>query len=125
MCLYDANKQVGSLDKSKKSVGTGLVGAPACGDVMKLQVKARDATVYMSRLACHTTMHMPEAPLFFSRSLFYRSKSMHQVSSATRCSRLSGEHISFPRASLAPLICIFSAVVQRLQAVALPQNGLR
>ena len=36
------NQQVGSLDKSKKSVGTGLVGAPACGDVMKLQVSGAD-----------------------------------------------------------------------------------
>ncbi|KAM0688205.1 iron-binding protein [Conglomerata obtusa] len=32
---------VGSLDKSDASVGTGLVGAPACGDVMKLQIKVR------------------------------------------------------------------------------------
>ncbi len=40
-CLSHANKQVGSLDKSKKSVGTGLVGAPACGDVMKLQASER------------------------------------------------------------------------------------
>ena len=30
---------MGSLDKNDKSVGTGLVGAPACGDVMKLQIK--------------------------------------------------------------------------------------
>ncbi len=30
---------MGSLDKNKKNVGTGLVGAPACGDVMKLQVE--------------------------------------------------------------------------------------
>merc|ERR1719379_1660921 len=30
------------MDKSKKSVGTGLVGAPACGDVMKLQIKVDD-----------------------------------------------------------------------------------
>jgi NifU-like protein involved in Fe-S cluster formation len=36
--MFDSEWQVGSLDKSKKSVGTGLVGAPACGDVMKLQV---------------------------------------------------------------------------------------
>ena len=34
---YENPRNVGSLDKSKKSVGTGLVGAPACGDVMKLQ----------------------------------------------------------------------------------------
>jgi NifU-like protein involved in Fe-S cluster formation len=33
---------VGSLDKSKKNVGTGLVGAPACGDVMKLQIEVSD-----------------------------------------------------------------------------------
>ncbi len=41
-CLFDVNQQVGSLDKSKKSVGTGLVGAPACGDVMKLQVSGEN-----------------------------------------------------------------------------------
>ena len=35
---YEKPRNVGSLDKSKKSVGTGLVGAPACGDVMKLQI---------------------------------------------------------------------------------------
>ena len=36
---YDNPRNVGSLDKSDPSVGTGLVGAPACGDVMKLQIK--------------------------------------------------------------------------------------
>ncbi|CAL8103910.1 unnamed protein product [Calicophoron daubneyi] len=36
---YENPRNVGSLDKSDKSVGTGLVGAPACGDVMKLQIK--------------------------------------------------------------------------------------
>lgn len=36
------NRNVGSLDKSDKNVGTGLVGAPACGDVMKLQIKVND-----------------------------------------------------------------------------------
>ena len=34
---------MGSLDKKKKTVGTGLVGAPACGDVMKLQFEVDDA----------------------------------------------------------------------------------
>lgn len=34
---YENPRNVGSLDKKKKTVGTGLVGAPACGDVMKLQ----------------------------------------------------------------------------------------
>ncbi|XP_058791703.1 iron-sulfur cluster assembly scaffold protein IscU [Phymastichus coffea] len=36
---YDNPRNVGSLDKNDKNVGTGLVGAPACGDVMKLQIK--------------------------------------------------------------------------------------
>uniref|UniRef100_A0A8D0GWB0 Iron-sulfur cluster assembly enzyme ISCU n=1 Tax=Sphenodon punctatus TaxID=8508 RepID=A0A8D0GWB0_SPHPU len=36
---YENPRNVGSLDKASKNVGTGLVGAPACGDVMKLQVQ--------------------------------------------------------------------------------------
>lgn len=36
---YEKPRNVGSLDKNDKSVGTGLVGAPACGDVMRLQIK--------------------------------------------------------------------------------------
>jgi len=36
---YENPRNVGSLDKSKLSVGTGVVGAPACGDVMKLQIE--------------------------------------------------------------------------------------
>ena len=36
---YENPRNVGSLDKGDTSVGTGLVGAPACGDVMKLQIK--------------------------------------------------------------------------------------
>jgi len=37
---YENPRNVGSLDKKSASVGTGLVGAPACGDVMKLQFEA-------------------------------------------------------------------------------------
>ncbi|MBK8906364.1 MAG: Fe-S cluster assembly scaffold IscU [Rhodospirillales bacterium] len=36
---YEHPRNVGSLDKKDEGVGTGLVGAPACGDVMKLQIK--------------------------------------------------------------------------------------
>ncbi len=36
---YENPRNVGSMDKDDTSVGTGLVGAPACGDVMKLQIK--------------------------------------------------------------------------------------
>jgi nitrogen fixation NifU-like protein len=38
---YENPRNVGALDKNDPSVGTGLVGAPACGDVMKLQIKVR------------------------------------------------------------------------------------
>ena len=37
-------KNVGTLDKSKNTVGTGLVGAPECGDVMRLQIQVDEAT---------------------------------------------------------------------------------
>ena len=40
---YENPRNVGSLDKSDPSVGTGLVGAPACGDVMKLQIRVDDS----------------------------------------------------------------------------------
>lgn len=39
---YENPKNVGTLDKNDESVGTGLVGAPACGDVMRLQIKVGD-----------------------------------------------------------------------------------
>ena len=42
---YENPRNVGSLDKNDESVGTGLVGAPACGDVMKLQIKVKDGVI--------------------------------------------------------------------------------
>jgi nitrogen fixation protein NifU and related proteins len=42
---YENPRNVGSLDKSDPSVGTGLVGAPACGDVMKLQIRVNQQGV--------------------------------------------------------------------------------
>ncbi|XP_034094360.1 iron-sulfur cluster assembly enzyme ISCU, mitochondrial [Gymnodraco acuticeps] len=39
---YENPRNVGTLDKNSKNVGTGLVGAPACGDVMKLQIEVDD-----------------------------------------------------------------------------------
>ena len=42
---YENPKNVGTLDKADPSVGTGLVGAPACGDVMRLQIKVNDSGV--------------------------------------------------------------------------------
>ena len=40
---YEHPKNVGTLDKSKTNVGTGLVGAPECGDVMRLQIEVDPA----------------------------------------------------------------------------------
>src|SRR5580658_9662497 len=42
---YNNPRNVGSLDKSSPDVGTGIVGAPECGDVMKLQIQVRDGVV--------------------------------------------------------------------------------
>ena len=42
---YENPRNVGVFDKNDASVGTGMVGAPACGDVMRLQIKVSDAGV--------------------------------------------------------------------------------
>jgi nitrogen fixation NifU-like protein len=42
---YENPRNVGILDKDEDDVGTGLVGAPACGDVMKLQIKVVDGVI--------------------------------------------------------------------------------
>jgi len=46
---YENPRNVGSFDKGEDDVGTGLVGAPACGDVMKLQIKVRDGVIEDAR----------------------------------------------------------------------------
>lgn len=42
---YENPRNVGALDKNASNVGTGMVGAPACGDVMKLQIQVNDAGI--------------------------------------------------------------------------------
>lgn len=42
---YENPRNVGSFDKKDQGVGTGMVGAPACGDVMKLQIKVEDGII--------------------------------------------------------------------------------
>ena len=42
---YQNPKNVGTLDKTKSNVGTGLVGAPECGDVMRLQIEVNDNVI--------------------------------------------------------------------------------
>ena|SRR5690349_3090791 len=46
---YEHPRNVGSLDKGDASVGTGIVGAPACGDVMKLQIKVENGVITDAR----------------------------------------------------------------------------
>ena len=42
---YENPRNVGKMDETKKNVGTGMVGAPACGDVMRLQIEVNDDTI--------------------------------------------------------------------------------
>ena len=46
---YENPRNVGSFDKNDDSVGTGMVGAPACGDVMKLQIKVENGIITDAR----------------------------------------------------------------------------
>tara|TARA_A200000159_G_scaffold158808_1_gene176568 strand:- start:5436 stop:5816 length:381 start_codon:yes stop_codon:yes gene_type:complete len=46
---YENPRNVGTLDKKSLDVGTGLVGAPACGDVMRLQIKVEDGVIKEAR----------------------------------------------------------------------------
>jgi nitrogen fixation NifU-like protein len=46
---YENPRNVGSFSKDDESVGTGMVGAPACGDVMKLQIKVEDGIIRDAR----------------------------------------------------------------------------
>jgi nitrogen fixation NifU-like protein len=46
---YENPRNVGSFDKGDESIGTGMVGAPACGDVMKLQIKVEDGVITDAR----------------------------------------------------------------------------
>lgn len=46
---YENPRNVGSFDKDDTDVGTGMVGAPACGDVMKLQIKVEDGVITDAR----------------------------------------------------------------------------
>jgi NifU-like N terminal domain len=64
---YEKPRNVGSFDKNDPNVGTGLVGAPACGDVMKLQIKVskdgsqqlRSPFPYRPATKLGSGLHMP------------------------------------------------------------------
>ncbi|KAL0364574.1 UNVERIFIED_CONTAM: Iron-sulfur cluster assembly protein 1 [Sesamum angustifolium] len=57
---YNNPRNVGSFDKNDPSVGTGLVGAPACGDVMKLQIKVDEVKLLM--LVLRLSAVVPRSP---------------------------------------------------------------
>lgn len=56
---YDNPRNVGSFSKDDESVGTGIVGAPACGDVMKLQIKVEGKTCPECNGSGKKIWHMP------------------------------------------------------------------
>ena len=51
---YEHPRNVGTLDSDANDVGTGMVGAPACGDVMRLQIKVDDKTGIIEDAKCKT-----------------------------------------------------------------------
>lgn len=67
---YNNPRNVGSFDKNDPSVGTGLVGAPACGDVMKLQIKVDDESGKIVD-ACFKTFGCGSAIASSSVGLFF------------------------------------------------------
>jgi len=60
---YENPRNVGSFDKDDPSVGTGLVGAPACGDVMKLQLKISEAGIIEFRLVRRPGLKRSHSPI--------------------------------------------------------------
>lgn len=80
---YDNPRNVGSFDKNDPTVGTGLVGAPACGDVMKLQIKVDEKTgkivdARFKTFGCGSAiasssvgMRFCQFPFLFSHPLFW------------------------------------------------------
>ncbi len=53
---YENPKNVGTLDKSKPNVGTGLVGAPECGDVMRLQIEVKPQSLNSLKSCCYCSL---------------------------------------------------------------------
>ena len=63
---YENPRNVGSFDKGDESVGTGMVGAPACGDVMKLQIKVEDGIITDAKFKTFGCGSAIERTLFFN-----------------------------------------------------------
>ena len=50
---YNNPRNVGKMDMEDKNVGTGMVGAPSCGDVMKLQIRVKDDIIEDAKFKCY------------------------------------------------------------------------
>ena len=59
---YENPRNVGKMDPKKINVGTGLVGAPACGDVMKLQIEVRKLAIFLSLKSSEQCWRINESP---------------------------------------------------------------
>ena len=66
---YENPRNVGSLDKKDENVGTGLVGAPACGDVMRLQIRVSDEGVIETLLRSSMAVNLVAARFAELRAL--------------------------------------------------------
>ncbi|WRX17176.1 NIF system FeS cluster assembly [Theobroma cacao] len=85
---YNNPRNVGSFDKNDPNVGTGLVGAPACGDVMKLQIKIDENTGKITD-ACFKT---------FGSTEWVKGKSMEEV--LTIKNTAIAKHLALPPVKL-------------------------
>jgi len=94
---YENPKNVGSLDKASEDVGTGLVGAPACGDVMKLQIKVNDAGIIED--AKFKTFGCGSAIASSSYASEY-IKNMHIEDAKTVSNKTIAKHLKLPPVKL-------------------------
>jgi NifU-like protein involved in Fe-S cluster formation len=65
---YENPRNVGVLDKDDAHVGTGMVGAPACGDVMRLQIRSAMTASSRMRVSRPTAAAPPSPPARWSRN---------------------------------------------------------
>ena len=97
---YESPRNVGSFDKNDPEVGTGLVGAPACGDVMKLQMRVVDGKVEHAVFkvrpapAPHAARPCPRAPPPSSRAHLTRIHPLRRRLGAARRSRARRTRLS-------------------------------
>ena len=64
---YENPRNVGKMDPKKINVGTGLVGAPACGDVMKLQIEVRKLAIFLSLKSIEQFVELMRVPRYCER----------------------------------------------------------